>query len=287
MPDIKIPLTVIMPVKNEAANLRRSLPAVSWANEVFVVDSESTDDTGSVARESGAELVQFKFNGVWPKKKNWALDNLPISNEWVLLLDADEVLGEDSREEIAEITSTNSRGFDGYFINRRFIFMGKWLKHSYYPNWILRLFKHERGRFEKLTDMPTASGDVEIHEHIILEGRAGHLLCEMDHYAFPTVDEFIKKHNRYSSWEATIEANPEKSYISRDLGSRKNNLVRSVKKASKKFPFRPFLRFFYIYILQGGFKDGVEGYYFARLHAFYEFLCCSKAYELRKAKKKP
>src|SRR5262249_30793695 len=81
------PVSVIVPVKNEAANLRRCLPALCWADEVFVVDSQSSDETIRVAEEFGARVVQFRFNGTYPKKKNWALENLPFRNEWVLIVD--------------------------------------------------------------------------------------------------------------------------------------------------------------------------------------------------------
>jgi len=274
---MKVPVSVVIPVLNEASNLGKCLEAVSWADEVFVVDSESSDGSLEIAQEHGAKAVQFHFDGAWPKKKNWALDNLPFSHDWVLILDADEVLEKAAEEEIREICTTNKQGFDGYFINRCFIFMGRQLKHAYQPNWNLRLFKRKLGRYEKLTDLPTYSGDVEIHEHIILKGKSGYLRSEMKHYAFPTVEAFVLKHNRYSNWEARVAVRPLKSGI---VGWR-----RRIKIISRYLPFRPFLRFFYIYILEGGFLDGKEGYYFARLHAFYEFLCICKTYELKKALK--
>ena len=86
----RAPISVIVPVKNEAENLRRCLPALAWADEVIVVDSQSTDETARVADEHGASVVQFHFNGTYPKKKNWALENLPFRHEWVLIVDADE-----------------------------------------------------------------------------------------------------------------------------------------------------------------------------------------------------
>ena len=84
------------------------------------------------------------------------------------------------------------------------MFMGKWLRHAYYPNWNLRLFKHRLGRYEKLTDVDTHSGDNEVHEHVVVQGTTGRLRAEMDHYAFPSVDVFVEKHNRYSNWEARV-----------------------------------------------------------------------------------
>ena len=108
----KTPVSVIVPVKNEAENLKRCLPALDWADEVFIVDSQSTDETEQVAAASGARVVQFHFNGSYPKKKNWALDHLPLRNEWVLIVDADEVVVPDLAAEITRRISTNEA--DGY-----------------------------------------------------------------------------------------------------------------------------------------------------------------------------
>jgi glycosyltransferase involved in cell wall biosynthesis len=201
----RVPVSVIVPIKNEAGNLPRCLDSIRWADEIFVVDSQSTDGSIGIAQQHGAQVVQFQFNGTWPKKKNWALENLPFRNEWVFILDADEVLPPEAEQEfgkaIAEAGETA-----GYWINRRFMFMGKWLRHSYYPNWNLRLFRHSLGRYEKLTEADTRSGDNEVHEHVIVGGATGRLRCEMDHYAFPSVEVFIEKHNRYSNWEARVSA---------------------------------------------------------------------------------
>src|ERR1700749_5111367 len=102
-----VPVSVLVPAKNEAENLRRCLPALAWADEVFVVDSQSTDTTAQVARDQGAKVVQFHFNGTFPKKKNWALENLPLRNEWVLIVDADEVVIPQLATEIARRTAEN------------------------------------------------------------------------------------------------------------------------------------------------------------------------------------
>lgn len=260
----------------------RCLDSVAWADEVFVVDSQSTDGSQRLAEERGARVVQFQFNGTWPKKKNWALENLPFRNEWVFILDADEVLPLEAEEEFRRIVNSPN-ACAGYWINRRFMFMGQWLRHAYYPNWNLRLFKYRLGRYEKLTDVNTASGDNEVHEHVIVQGETGRLRCEMDHYAFPSVDVFVEKHNRYSNWEARVALDrflrgSEQSLQSGDVGLR-----RRLKRLSQRLPFRPLLRFLYVYLWQRGFLDGREGYYFARLHAFYEFLSVAKTYELKKA----
>jgi glycosyltransferase involved in cell wall biosynthesis len=279
---MKVPVSILIPIKNEAANLPRCLESVSWADEIFVVDSLSTDGSQRIAEAYGASVVQFNFNGTWPKKKNWALENLPFKHEWVFILDADEVLPSEAEEEFRSITSSAEHPLSGYWINRRFMFMGKWLKHAYYPNWNLRLFKHRLGRYEKLTDVNTASGDNEVHEHVIVQGATGHLKCEMDHYAFPSVDVFVEKHNRYSNWEARVALDRFLRGSEHTLQSGTVGWRRRLKLLSQRLPFRPLLRFLYVYLWQRGFLDGREGYYFARLHGFYEFLSVAKTYELKK-----
>ena len=274
-----VPVSVIVPIRNEAENLPRCLGSIAWADEIFVVDSESTDGSQRIAEELGARVVQFEFNGTWPKKKNWALEHLPFRNEWVFILDADEVLPAGAEAEFrAAITNTDATV--GFWINRRFMFMGRWLRHAYYPNWNLRLFRHSLGRYEKLTDAATASGDNDVHEHVVVQGPTGRLRCELDHYAFPSVEVFVEKHNRYSNWEARV------AVAGRSAGSQLQSAPvaqrRKLKQLSQRLPFRPLLRFLYVYIWQRGFLDGREGYYFARMHGFYEFLSVAKTYELKK-----
>ena len=279
----KVPVSVVVPIRNEAANLKRCLDSVKWADEIFVVDSQSTDGSIAIAEESGAQVVQFQFNGTWPKKKNWALENLPFRHDWVFILDADETLPPEAEQEFAKAI-TEAGDIAGYWINRHFMFMGKWLRHSYYPNWNLRLFRHSLGRYEKLTETDTHSGDNEVHEHVIVKGPTSRLRCEMDHYAFPTVEVFVEKHNRYSNWEARVAAEQKLSGSDARIGSSTVGRRRKLKLLSQRLPFRPLLRFLYIYVWQKGFLDGREGYYFARLHAFYEFLSVAKTYELTRTR---
>jgi len=275
----KVPVSVVVPIKNEASNLPRCLESVEWADEIFVVDSQSTDGSIEIAHQHGAQVVQFQFNGTWPKKKNWALENLPFRNDWIFILDADETVPREAEEEFRR-TIANPGERSGYWINRRFMFMGKWLRHAYYPNWNLRLFRHALGRYEKLTETDTRSGDNEVHEHVIVQGPTGRLRCEMDHYAFPTVEVFVEKHNRYSNWEARVTAEHRLSGSDAQISSATVGRRRRLKQLSQRLPFRPLLRFLYVYVWQMGFLDGREGWYFARLHGFYEFLSVAKTYEL-------
>lgn len=275
-----VPVSVLVPIRNEAGNLPRCLGSVRWADEIFVVDSQSTDGSQQIAESLGAQVVQFHFNGTWPKKKNWALENLPFRNEWVFILDADEVLPNEAEAEFRDAIA-NAGEIAGYWINRRFMFMGRWLRHAYYPNWNLRLFRHSLGRYEKLTDAATASGDNEVHEHVVVNGPTARLRCELDHYAFPSVEVFVEKHNRYSNWEARV-AVEELVRPAGELQSARVAQRRRLKRLAQRLPLRPLLRFLYVYFWQRGFLDGREGYYFARMHGFYEFLSVAKTFELKK-----
>ena len=279
----KVPVSLLIPCKNEENNIARCIQSVQWVNEIFVVDSESSDKTIEIAESLGAKVVQFKYEGGWPKKKNWALENLPFTNEWVLILDADECLPPKAQNEIEEIVSNTHEKHSGYWINRRYFFLGKPLKHAYFPNWNLRLFKHKLGRYEKITDLSTNSGDHEIHEHVVVQGSSGKLNSIMDHHAFPTIESFVEKHNRYSNWEAVVE-----SSTTDDESSLQHDGVRGKRKLRRifrKLPFRPTLRFLYVFLWQRGILDGWRGYVFSRLHAQYEYLSAAKAKAILRSRK--
>ncbi len=180
-------VSVIVPVKNEAENLRRCLPALAWADEVFVVDSQSTDETARVAAEHGASVVQFHFNGTYPKKKNWALDNLPFRNEWVLIVDADEVVVPELAEEIARRTAADEA--DGFYLNMKYFFLGRRIKPLRLcrgleppplqaPARPLRADAGRPRRRRPATTRPTSTSSSTA-------GRSG-WPHELDHHAYPT-----------------------------------------------------------------------------------------------------
>ncbi len=276
------PLSILIPVRNEQANLRACLESARFAAEVVVVDSGSTDGTRAIAAEFGATVVDFQWNGRLPKKKNWALATFPWRHEWVFILDADERITPALAAELAAVVAAPAA--DGYYVNRRFWFLDGWLRHcGYYPSWNLRFFRHRLGRYEELSGVAdTGSGDNEIHEHIILQGSSGHLRAEMEHYAFPTLEVWVEKHNRYSNWEARLLASPSGQTAARDARitpqlARKRRL----KHWAARLPFRPTQRFLYHYVVRAGFLDGYRGYVFCRLMAFYEFLSAAKARELK------
>ena len=279
-------VSILIPARNEAANIVPCIESVRWADEIVVVDSGSRDGTVELAKQHGATVVNFSWNGKFPKKKNWALANIAWKNDWVLILDADERITPELAAEIQEELK-NPRA-EGYFINRRFMFLGEWIRHcGYYPSWNLRLFRHAKGRYETVDTTDTASGDNEVHEHVVIQGTTRHLRHDMLHYAYPDIFTWMEKHNRYSNWEAEVEVRGEKIGLSGASIGEKLSARRKLRRWSRLLPFRPALRFFYSYVWKLGFLDGREGYMFCRLLATYEMMNVYKAYERRKKERSP
>ena len=276
----RAPISVLIPARNEAANLAACLASVAWCDDVVVVDSGSTDGTPDIARAAGARVVDFKWNGQFPKKKNWALAEVAWKHAWVFIIDADE--RSTPALEAAMRAALAGQDHAGYYVNRRFWFLDGWLNHcGYYPSWNLRFFRHARGRYE----MPAGgaaggSGDNEVHEHVALEGSAGYLAGEMEHYAFPDIATWVEKHNRYSNWEARLQV----AAADEDAAGLDPALARKrrLRRLAWRLPFRPLLRFGYHYFWRAGFLDGYRGFVFCRLMGTYEFLCATKARELRR-----
>ncbi|MDE5094890.1 MAG: glycosyltransferase family 2 protein [Trichodesmium sp. St11_bin5] len=282
----KIPVSVLIPAKNEEKNLPACLESVAIADEIFVVDSQSSDQSTEIVESYGANLVQFHFNGTWPKKKNWSLENLQFRNEWVLIVDCDERITSKLWDEIDR--AIQDPNYNGYYINRKVFFLGKWIRHGgKYPDWNLRLFKHKEGCYENLkTESVQNIGDNEVHEHVILTGNAGYLKNDMLHEDFRDLFCWIERHNRYSNWEAQVYYNVltgqgDNETIGGSLFGDAVKRKRFLKKIWVRLPFKPFLRFILFYFIQLGFLDGKAGYIYGRLLSQYEYQIGVKLYELK------
>ncbi len=283
----KIPVSVLIPAKNEEINLPACLESVSRADEVFVVDSQSSDRSTEIAKTYGANIVQFHFNGRWPKKKNWSLENLPFRHEWVLIVDCDERIPPELWDEIAD--AIQNPNYDGYYLNRKVFFLGQWIRYGgKYPDWNLRLFKHKKGRYENLnTEEIRNTGDNEVHEHVILNGSVNYLKNDMLHVDYRDIYHWLERHNRYSNWEARVYYNlltgkDDSGTIGAKLFGDAVQRKRFLKKLWVRLPFKPTLRFILFYIIRLGFLDGRAGYTYGRLLSQYEYQIGVKLYELQK-----
>lgn len=281
----RLPVSVIIPVKNEERNISACIESAAWADEVWVVDSGSDDRTVEIAERLNARVVQFKFAGGYPKKKNWALDNLPFRNEWVLILDADERVTPELEAEIRDLFSNGALA-DGYYINRKLIFLGRWIRHcGWYPSWNMRLFRRQLGRYERLeTEDVENTGDVEVHEHIVLGGDSRYLKHDLLHEDFKSVYHFIERHNRYSNWDARVYHNMAsgrqgQETIGASLFGSPLERKRFIKKIWARLPFRPAIRFLWMYVFKLGFLDGRPGLIFCTLMTMHEAVISAKMYE--------
>ncbi len=272
----KVPISVLVLTYNEAANVAACLRSISWAREVFVVDSFSTDATVEIAENMGATTCQHAFDNC-AAQWNWALNNLPFSNEWVLVLDADERISQALAEEIIRAVTSPTQAFAGYYLKFRFWFMGRWLRHGgLYPTWVLRLFKRGAGYF----------GRHGVSEHLILEGRKGYLEHAFDHRDDKPLSDWIEKHNRYAELEAEeyLRERPGHAIVGRFWGNQAERKQWIKLRVWNRMPLlvRPFLFFLRNYFLKGGFLDGRQGFIYHVLWSFWvRFLIDVKIIERR------
>ncbi|WP_333689103.1 glycosyltransferase family 2 protein [Methylococcus capsulatus] len=281
----KLPVTVLLAVKNEAINLPRCLAALGPAERVIVLDSHSTDATAEIARQHGAEVAQFDYRGGYPKKRQWALDTIPFGTPWILLLDADEVVPEDLWKEIGNVTRQPDA--DAYLITKGFHFLGRKFKHGGFSHSAVLLFKTGMARFEKLFDDDLNGLDMEIHERVVVDGRIGKLKTPLVHEDFKGLEAYITRHNKYSTWEAKVRHHylttgryGEQTIKPRLFGNSQERR-RFLKALIIRLPFEPQIWFIYHYLLRLGFLEGRPGLIASQIRAAYIAQARAKIYELR------
>jgi glycosyltransferase involved in cell wall biosynthesis len=281
-----LPVTVIVAARNEAHNLPRCLQSLRGVGEVYVIDSESNDSTVQIAESYGAHVFQFHYQGGWPKKRQWAMDSLPITYEWIFLVDADEALTPDLAAEIR--TAIRNPTSDGYYIALRMFFLGRELRHSGANFYKLSLFRRGKGRFEcRLKDQDQFMADMEVHEHIVLDGdakgRTAHLSHPLLHHNVESLSRYIRKHDEYSNWEARVwlEGEANAKDLPPSLFGSQAQRRRWLRKKFFSIPGSPILFFLYKYILSLGFLDGIPGLIYCGMQGVQFFHIKAKIYELR------
>lgn len=270
-------IDVILITCNEEVNLPHALESLQgWTRRVFVVDSGSTDATADVARAHGAEFVTHEWEG-YAGQKNWALQNLPLEADWILLLDADEVITADLRARLREIADAPPQQIaeNGFFINRLTYFMGRPIRHcGYFPSWNLRFFRRGRGLFENRA----------VHEHVIIDDPVAYIREPMLHEDRRGLEHFIAKHNRYSTLEASqLYHDMQADHVPEDRANvsaetrRRRWLKRHV---MPRIPLPGMWRFIYMYVLRLGFLDGRAGFSFCAFIAQYDAMVALKLRDL-------
>lgn len=281
-----LPISVILAVRNEAHNLPRCLNALKNCGEVYVIDSHSTDETCSIATALSAKVVQFDYRGGWPKKRQWAMDTLPLAYEWVLLLDADEVMTPELELEIRSAIANPN--YQGYYIALQMHFLGRQLRHSDASFWKLSLFRRGQARYEcRLKEQDASMADMEVHEHVVCDGATCRLANPLVHRNVESLFRYIQKHNEYSNWEAKVWLNqvPEGSQQQSELqpafwGSQAQRR-RWLRKNFLMLPGFPVLFFTYKYLFRLGFLDGIPGLIYCCFQSVQFFHIKAKIYELQ------
>ena len=279
------PVTVLVAAKNEEANLPRCLDAVRFAERVVVLDSQSTDRSAEIAARHGAEVVQFDYQGGYPKKRQWALDALDLRTEWVLLLDADEVVPPALQEEIRAAVALPD-GPDAYLITKGFHFMGRRFRFGGFSFQAVLLFRAGRARFERLVEDPAEALDMEVHERLLVDGVIGSLQTPLIHEDYKGLEAYIRRHNQYSTWEARLRASylaggnyGQEGVRARLLGNAQERR-RFLKRIAIRIPLEPALWFAYHYLIRGGVLEGRPGLIASQIRASYISQVRAKVYEI-------
>jgi len=222
-------LSVVVITKNEEHNIVRCLDSVKWAEEIILIDSNSTDRTLEIARSYGAKVCSQPWRGYGYAKREGVNQAM---GTWILSIDADEEVSPELAAEIKGILSKTTP-YAGFYIPRKTNFLGRWIRHSgWYPDLVLRLFLKAKGNFN----------NVIVHEKVLLEGKTGHLMGELRHYSYPSLEHYLDKFNRYTT-----------------LGAEEAH--RNGKRPSWfDIVVRPPVSFFKHYISRQGFRDGIEGF---------------------------
>jgi glycosyltransferase involved in cell wall biosynthesis len=281
-----LPVTVLIATRNEAANLPRCLTTLRPAAEVYIIDSGSTDGTPQIAREHGARVVQFTHRGGYPKKRQWAMNQIPIVTPWVLLIDADESVPESLWSEIGRAI-TRPSGPAAYLIRKQFHFLGRRFRFGGFSHAAVVLFKTGRARFEELIDCPQCGCDMEVHERLIVDGRIGQLHTALVHEDFKGLHAYLQRHNAYSTWEAALRH----QYLHGDgygtlivrprlLGNSQERR-RFIKRIVVRLPMEHWWWFGYHYVLRLGCLEGRRGLIACQIRAAYIAQVRAKMFALR------
>ena len=256
-----IRVTVAVPVKNEKANLAACLERLGRFAEIVVIDSASTDRTRKIAERFGARVVDFQWNGKYPKKRNWFLLNDPPSLPWVLFLDADEFIDEAFCDAVS--TAVLDARKDGYWLTYTNYFLGQALRHGLTQR-KLALFRVGKALYEKIEEDGWSRLDMEIHEHPIVEGAVGEIPVPIDHRDYKGLARFLEKHIDYARWEARrycrLQDDPDAwQHFTKRQRFKYHHLTKW---------WYPSFYFFFTYVVKLGLLDGAAGYHYASYKAW-------------------
>lgn len=265
-------ISVLILTKNEEQDLPGCLESVAWSDDVHVFDSMSTDRTGEIARNAGANFVQRAFDG-YSSQRNAALDGLPFKHEWIFILDADERPTPELAQEMQQAVATAVAAVGAFRLRRRDFFEGTWLKHAQISPYYIRLVRRGKARYTR-----------EINEVLEVDGEVAELKAPLDHFPFSKgIAHWWAKHNTYSTMEAEVvarglsrrDASWKKALTAKDFHERR----RAQKAIFYKMPARPLIKWLYMMFVRGAILDGRAGIAYANLQAMYEQMIVMKTRE--------
>lgn len=267
-------ISILILTLNEETNIGSCLDTLAWCDDIVVLDSFSQDQTVQIAKAKGARVFQRRFDD-YASQRNYGLKSISYSNQWILMVDADERWPDTIYDEIRDALDNNSDDISLYYFRRKDMFMGRWLRRSSgYPTWAGRLVKPDKVTVRR-----------GINEEYCSDGGKGYLQSHFIHYPFNKGIAFwIERHNRYSSIEAETQIQESRKEIRLlDLFSPDPTVRRKVhKRLAFRIPFRPILVFLYLFFVRFGFLDGKPGSTYCTLRAIYEYMIDLKVMELRK-----
>lgn len=279
IPSTRADIDVLIQTKNEQANLPHAIESVrDWVRQVFVVDSGSSDRTVEIGRAMGATVVHQDWLG-YARQKNWALDNLPFEASWIFILDADELILPELRDELLAIAARpiDQVEHTAFNINRYFIFLNKRIRHcGFYPSWNIRFFKRGKARYEER----------EVHEHMLVDGEVGYLKGHMEHNDRRGLEHYMAKHNHYSTLEAreiyrVMIGQSQANYQAKFFGDTQQRNRWIKKYIYPQLPAKWLARFVWMYVFKLGFLDGMAGLRFSLFMSAYELLIGLKLVEIK------
>lgn len=266
-------ITAVVLTHDEEANIRNCLVHLDWVNRIVVVDSGSTDQTIDIANEFSCDVYTNPWHG-FAAQRNWALDNTGITSQWVLFVDADEVITSELRSEIGRTLRTTV--FSAFYLCSKVILFGQWVKRSSnFPVWHPRLLRMGKARFR---DAVTGHGETwEVY------GETGYLQAPYIHHSFSKgIGFWFAKHNRLSDLECKAYLNNKHTLSSRLrilFGKDRHKRRQAMRALSYIFMFRAFFRFVHQYIIRGGILDGAAGWSYCALYFAYEIMISAKIKE--------
>jgi len=282
---VKLSLTVIIAVRNEIANIESCLNSLYPAERIIVVDSKSVDGTIECAEELGAEVVQYENRPGQMKKRQWAMDTLPLNTDWVMLLDADEQIPEELWNEIRAAISA-PRPATGYLIEKGFWFLGRQFRFGGFSHSAVLLFQRGKARFEELDFDSSSKLDMEVHERLIVDGDVRRMRNPLIHNDRKGLTAYLDRHNHYASWEAAVRnrflttGQWGTSAIRPKLFGNVQERRRFLKQIVCRVPGEPALWFLYHYFLRCGFLEGRRGLIASMIRAQYISNVRAKLFEL-------